>query len=206
MSQRIALVLHLDPAWDVEAYQLAGRLTDTPGVRSVEVVPLESGDELMRMSTAKRAVTAGLESWIETDSVRASIAKAVDEYAGMPEPSSDEPIEWPPPALKRIAEQSEERRAELEAARVKERTERTLLEQVERRKELEDLDRRAEEVKRERTAYVHIPEPTAEQRAARVIGPITVFGSRDRAADDPCAGGCSRGGDGPPCGRRGCTG
>lgn len=178
MSQRIALVLHLDPSWDVEAYQLAGRLTDTPGVRSIEVVPLEDGDELMRMSTAKRAVTAGLESWIETDSIRDAISRAVGHYANAPESiecSSSGP--WPadhdaeinrPP----IVEISEARRAELGAERRAQRAAQTIAEQAARRIELEELDRRAAEAARERT----------------------------------CAGGCSRGGEGPACGRRGCTG
>lgn len=182
MSHRIALVLHLDPSWDVEAYQLAGRLTDTPGVRSVEVVPLEVGDELMRMSSAKNAIEAGLKTWIETDSMRAAIAHAVQEHTTT-EPDWDPPPgpdPWPADHDRDIHKLSEERRAELEAERVKKRTELTLLEQVSRRAELEELDRRAAEA--------------------------TALRQSRRADDDPCAGGCSRGGEGPACGRRGCTG
>lgn len=137
---------------------------------------LEDGDELLKLSVAKDAITAGLGAMVKTMLDRATpealyaaqLAKEMSEYEAPPDDTPEEIAT--PSAFHAYRLQREEKRA----AELAERNTRA---QEESRRRFEELDLAADEARRQR---------------------------QGAKAESGCPGGCSRGGEGPPCGRPGC--
>ncbi len=56
---RYLLIVELEPSDDVEPYMFAGRIENYGAVRSVLVMPVEDGEQLVKMSVVKEAISEG---------------------------------------------------------------------------------------------------------------------------------------------------
>lgn len=141
---------------------------------------LEDGDELLKLSVAKEGIVEGLKTWIDNALTSATpearyARQLAEEMASYQSPPEDLPGISESAGL--ALEALAKRREELAAERARELAERNAREQEERRQRFAELDRAADEARRVRQAA---------------------------KADSGCPGGCSRGGEGPACGRPGC--
>lgn len=200
---RLVLVLNLDPDLDVEGYRMAGRLESLEGVRSVEVRRLEdSEDFLVARSTviaaleeSTRRIIADVGDGLGTNRLiqhLSAIANAPDDPAPGPEPTDEERAESMrvhDAELAQVWEAHRERRAhERASAQAASLT----ADQARARAALEESDRRAE---------------AERQRRAREKTTVSDYGPTPRyTGSERCRGSCSRGGDGPSCGKPGCEG
>lgn len=178
---RIVLAIEIDTETEATAveYRIDSNLREYR--YKLHRYELEDGDELLKLSVAKDAITQGLAEVVDkhlrlaTPEQRLAMqfAQELSDYRSPPD-DTPEPVYA---TMEDARAALEARRAERELARRVEQAERNAREQEAARKRYEELDRRAEDERRARAAA---------------------------KADSGCPGGCSRGGEGPACGRPGC--